>query len=97
MLYEVITQADAILLGAMGLPHVRYEDGTEISPQLDLREHLELYAGVRPIRPLKGLAPRLADRRAAEIDFVLIREQTEGLFFERGKTQMKDDTEARVV
>jgi len=88
-------QADAILLGAMGLPHVRYEDGTEISPQLDLREHLELYAGVRPIRPLKGLAPRLADRRAAEIDFVLIREQTEGLFFERGKTQMKDDTEAR--
>jgi isocitrate/isopropylmalate dehydrogenase len=87
--------ADAILLGAMGLPHVRYKDGTEISPQLDLREHLELYAGVRPIRPLKGLASRLADPRAAEIDLVLVREQTEGLFFERGKTQMKDDTEAR--
>lgn len=35
--------ANAILLGAMGLPHIRYKDGTEISPQLDLREHLELY------------------------------------------------------
>jgi len=87
--------ADAILLGAMGLPHIRYKDGTEISPQLDLREHLELYAGVRPIRPLKGLSPRLADPRAAKIDFVLVREQTEGLFAERGKTQVKDDAEAR--
>ena len=88
-------KADAILLGAMGLPQIRYEDGTEISPQLDLREHLELYAGVRPIRPLKGLSPRLADPRAREIDFVLVREQTEGLFFERGRTQVRDDAEAR--
>lgn len=88
-------KADAILLGAMGLPHIRYDDGTEISPQLDLRERLELYAGVRPIRPLKGLSPRLADPRATAIDFVLVREQTEGLFFERGKTQVHDDTEAR--
>lgn len=87
--------ADAILLGAMGLPHIRYKDGTEISPQLDLREHLELYAGVRPIRPLKGLTPRLADPRAADIDFVLVREQTEGLFAERGKRRVKDDAEAR--
>jgi 3-isopropylmalate dehydrogenase len=87
--------ADAMLLGAMGLPHIRYPDGTEISPQLDIREHLELYAGVRPIRPLPGLAPKLADPRAADIDFVLVREQTEGLFFERGKTQVKDDEEAR--
>lgn len=87
--------ADAILLGAMGLPHIRYKDGTEISPQLDLREHFELYAGVRPIRPLKGLAPRLADPRAGGIDFVLVREQTEALFSERGKTQVKDDAEAR--
>ena len=30
-------RADAILFGAMGLPDVRYPDGTEIAPQLDLR------------------------------------------------------------
>ncbi len=92
---QACENADAILLGAMGLPDIRYPDGTEISPQLDLREHLELYAGVRPIRPLQGLASRLADRRAAEIDLVLVREQTEGLFFERGRTQMRGDSEAR--
>ena len=30
--------ADAILLGAMGLPDVRYPDGTEVQPHLDFRE-----------------------------------------------------------
>jgi len=76
--------ADAILFGAMGWPDIRYPDGREIAPQLDIREHLELYAGVRPIRPLPGLPSPLADPRASEIDLVVIREQTEGLFFTRG-------------
>ena len=39
-------EADAILFGAMGLPDVRGDDGTEIIPQLDLRFHFNLYAGV---------------------------------------------------
>ena len=43
--------ADAILLGAMGLPEVRYPDGREIAPQVDLRELWGLFAGVRPVRP----------------------------------------------
>src|SRR5262245_59944024 len=30
--------ADAVLLGAMGLPDVRYPNGTEIAPQVDIRE-----------------------------------------------------------
>ena len=42
-------QADAILMGAMGWPDVRYPDGTEISPHLKLREEFQLYAGVRPV------------------------------------------------
>jgi 3-isopropylmalate dehydrogenase len=87
-------QADAILLGAMGLPDVRYEDGTEISPQLELREHFELYAGVRPVRAFNGLPTRLSDARAAQIDFVLVREQTEGLFAERERPQIRE-TEVR--
>jgi 3-isopropylmalate dehydrogenase len=76
-------RADAILFGAMGLPDVRYPDGTEIAPQLDLRDRLELYAGVRPIRAIPGTPLPLADPRAREIDFVLVREQTEGWFYGR--------------
>ena len=40
--------ADAIFLGAIGLPAIRHGDGTEISPHLRLRDRYQLYAGVRP-------------------------------------------------
>ena len=43
-------QADAILLAAMGLPAIRKADGTELTPQIDLRDELDLFAGVRPVR-----------------------------------------------
>ena len=76
-------RADAILFGAMGLPDVRYPDGTEIAPQLVLRFELDLYAGVRPVRALPATRLPLADPRAAEIDFVLVREQSEGWFYGR--------------
>ena len=80
-----LTRADAILFGAMGLPDVRYPDSTEIAPQLDIRTELELYAGVRPVRALPGLPLPLRDARAETIDFVILREQTEGLYHSRGK------------
>jgi 3-isopropylmalate dehydrogenase len=83
--------ADAILLGAMGLPDVRYPDGTEIQPHLDLRERFHLYAGVRPVRVLKGAPSPLADPRAAQVDCVLVRESTEGLFASRSLTRREGD------
>jgi 3-isopropylmalate dehydrogenase len=83
--------ADAILLGAMGLPNVRYPDGREIVPQIDIREELDLYAGIRPVRTFPGLPVPLADPRAQNLDFVLIRESTEGLFAERGRPQESND------
>jgi 3-isopropylmalate dehydrogenase len=83
-------RADAILFGAMGLPDVRYPDGTEIAPQLDIRIHLQLYAGVRPIRALPGLPAVLRDVRARAIDLVILREQTEGLYWSRGRGVMQD-------
>ena len=81
--------ADAILFGAMGLPHVRNAEGTEIIPQLDLRFTLDRYAGVRPIRTFAGLPGPLADPRAAQIDLVLVRENTEGLFHARGRGRIE--------
>jgi 3-isopropylmalate dehydrogenase len=82
---DACRRADAILFGAMGLPHVRGADGTEIIPQLDIRFALDLYAGVRPIRTWPGLPVPLSDPRAAHIDLVLVRESTEGLFHARGR------------
>jgi len=73
--------ADAIFLGAIGLPDIRNTDGTEISPHLRWRENLGLYAGVRPVRAYPNTVRRLSDERAAGIDMVIVRESTEGLFW----------------
>ncbi|MDX1512973.1 MAG: isocitrate/isopropylmalate dehydrogenase family protein [Gammaproteobacteria bacterium] len=89
---EAAKKADAILFGAMGLPDVRTEDGTEIQPQLDLRVMLDLYAGVRPIRAMPGGPTPLADPRARGIDLVIVREQTEGLFSDVGRARVENDT-----
>ena len=86
--------ADAILLGAMGWPGIRYPDGTEIAPQLDLRFRLGLYAGVRPIRAIPGVPLALAHPRAKDIDLVILRESTEGLFHARGRGVLIEDREA---
>src|ERR1700678_2202563 len=78
-------EADAILLGACGLPSVRYPDNTEIMPQVELRFHFDLYAGVRPARLIPGVPSPIVGADQRGIDLVVIRESTEGLFASMGK------------
>lgn len=84
-------EADAILLGACGLPHVRYPDNTEITPQIELRFLFDLYAGVRPARLIPGVPSPIVGAAEHGIDLVLIRESTEGLFASMGKGVVTDD------
>ena len=72
--------ADAVLLGAMGHPDIRKPDGTELTPQVTLRVELDLYAGVRPCKLYPGVRSPLAGVKPGDIDLVILREQTEGLF-----------------
>jgi len=92
--FQACRQADAVLLGAMGLPNVRWPDGREMTPQLDLREKLDLYCGLRPIRLYHENDTPLKKYRAGEIDFVIVRENTEGLFSSRLAEQSPDEREA---
>ena len=90
--------ADAIFLGAIGLPSIRHDDGTEISPHLRLRDRFGLYAGVRPVKAYPNAPQRLADPRAANIDMIILRESTEGLFYSaaaHGRAQIMGDDEVR--
>lgn len=87
---ETLAQArdcDAILLGAMGLPHVRWPGGTEMTPQLDIREQLDLYQGIRPVRLYQEELSPLRAQRAGGLDLVIFRENTEGLFWDRRRTR----------
>ena len=74
---------DAILVGAFGDPRVASNiHAKEIL--LGMRFQMDLYANVRPVRlldaslcPLKGVEP-------ADVDFVVIRENTEGMYTDAG-------------
>lgn len=81
--FQALNDCDAILLGAMGLPDVRWPDGTEMAPQLDIRERMDLFAGLRPIRLYQPRHSPLKGYEAGDIDFLLLRENTEGLFWSR--------------
>jgi len=91
---KLCEEADAILLGACGLPSVRYPDNTEIMPQVELRFIFDLYAGVRPARLVPGVPSPIVGAQEHGIDFVLVRESTEGLFASMGKG-VTTETEAR--
>ena len=91
---KLCQEADAILLGACGLPSIRYPDGTEIAPQVELRFILDLYAGLRPARLLPGVPSPIVGAAAHGIDLVVVRESTEGLFASMGKGTVTHD-EAR--
>ncbi|HYE75338.1 MAG TPA: isocitrate/isopropylmalate dehydrogenase family protein [Blastocatellia bacterium] len=92
--FEQIKENDAILLGAMGLPDVRWPNGVEMTPQIDLREWLDLYCGLRPIKLYHKHHSPLKNYEAGEIDFVIVRESTEGLFAARKKTGNQTPAEA---
>jgi len=65
-----------------------------MAPQLDLREHFELYAGIRPIFLFHPDDSPLKTEKAGAIDLVIVRESTEGLFSARKGTSSPANSEA---
>jgi 3-isopropylmalate dehydrogenase len=54
-----------------------------VAPQIDLREQLDLYCGLRPLRLYHPADTPLKKLQAGEIDLLIVRENTEGLFSSR--------------
>ena len=82
---SILADCDSILLGAVGFPgvpdHVSLRDLL-----LPIRTGFDLYVNMRPIKLLPGLNSPLKDNR---IDFVVVRENSEGEYC--GKGSMTDD------
>ena len=76
---DELRQADAIYLGAIGHPEVKpgiLEQGL----LLKLRRELDQYINLRPVVLFPGVQTPLKDKGPADIDFVVVRENTEGLY-----------------
>jgi tartrate dehydrogenase/decarboxylase/D-malate dehydrogenase len=80
---ERLRPFDAILLGAVGLPKV--PDPVSLWGLLiPIRRSFDQYVNMRPVRLLPGIKSPLAGRTAKDIDFVIIRENTEGEYSQIG-------------
>lgn len=90
---RIRSEFDATLKGPVGLPTVRHPDGTEAGVLGGiLRAQLDAFANIRPVRSIAGVSSPLAGDQL--IDYVIVRENTEGLYASRGKG-VGDDTQWR--
>jgi len=76
---EELKQMDAIYLGAIGHPQVK-PGILERGILLRLRFELDLYINLRPVKLYPGVETPLKDKGPEDIDFVVVRENTEGLY-----------------
>lgn len=76
---EELKTFDAIFLGAIGHPDVK-PGILEKGLLLKLRFDLDLYVNLRPVKLFPGVSTPLKDKEPADIDFVVVRENTEGLY-----------------
>ena len=74
-----LRQLDAIYLGAIGHPEVK-PGILEKEILLNLRFSLDLYINLRPVKLYPGVDTPLKDKGPEHIDFVVVRENTEGLY-----------------
>ena len=80
---EQLRPFDAILLGAVGAPQL--PDHVSLWGLLiPIRRSFDQYVNMRPVRLLPGIRSPLAGRTEKDIDFVIIRENTEGEYSQVG-------------
>ncbi|MEA3329095.1 MAG: 3-isopropylmalate dehydrogenase [Candidatus Omnitrophota bacterium] len=85
---EEFKQMDAIYLGAVGHPDVKpgiLEQGLLLKIRFSLQEYINL----RPVKLYPGVWTPLKDKQPEDIDFVVVRENTEGLYVGKGSFQNK--------
>src|SRR5580700_9603549 len=88
---EAALSSDAILFGAIGHPKYDNDPAAKVRPEqglLKLRKSLQLFANIRPVSAypaLYHLSP-LKTKNTEEVDFVIYRELTGGIYFGKKET-----------
>jgi 3-isopropylmalate dehydrogenase len=80
---DVLKQMDVIFLGAIGHPDVKpgiLEQGI----LLKIRFQLDQYINLRPVKLYPGVETPLKDKKPEDIDFIVVRENTEGAYVGAG-------------
>ncbi|MCH6471980.1 tartrate dehydrogenase [Sinomonas terrae] len=76
--FEDLSTYDAIFFGAVGWPETVPDHVSLWGSLLQFRRHFDQYINLRPVKLLAGMKSPLADRAPGDVDFYVVRENTEG-------------------
>ncbi|KAF2971745.1 hypothetical protein GQX73_g1858 [Xylaria multiplex] len=93
---EKLSKFDALYFGAVGIPDRVPDEVTLWGSLLKFRREFDQYINLRPCRLLKGVASPLANRKPGDIDFWVVRENTEGEYSSIGG-KIFEGTEREIV
>src|ERR1700682_4492388 len=93
---QQLAGVDAILFGAVGWPQAVPDHVSLWGSLIKLRREFDQYINLRPARLFDGVPCPLAGRRAGDIDFMIVRENTEGEYSSVGGT-MFEGTDREMV
>ncbi|OTG81053.1 tartrate dehydrogenase [Acinetobacter sp. ANC 4648] len=76
--FETLQQYDAIFFGAVGWPDKVPDHISLWGSLLQFRRRFDQYVNLRPVRLMPGVKSPLADKKPGDIDFFVVRENSEG-------------------
>ena len=94
--FETLSPYDAIFYGAVGWPATVPDHVSLWGSLIQFRRRFDQYVNLRPCRLMPGIPSPLANRRPGDIDFVVVRENTEGEYSSVGG-RMFEGTEREIV
>ncbi|OTA04338.1 Isocitrate/isopropylmalate dehydrogenase [Trichoderma parareesei] len=93
---ETLLQFDAIYFGAVGMPDLVPDDVSLWGSLIKFRREFDQYINLRPCRLMPGVPCPLANRKPGDIDFWIVRENTEGEYSSIGG-KMFEGTDREIV
>lgn len=94
--FDTLVKYDAIYFGAVGWPQKMPDHVSLWGSLLQFRRSFDQYVNLRPVRLMPGIKSPLADRKPGDIDFYVVRENTEGEYSSIGG-RMFPNTEREIV
>jgi tartrate dehydrogenase/decarboxylase/D-malate dehydrogenase len=94
--FDELSRFDAIFFGAVGWPDVVPDHISLWGSLLQFRRHFDQYVNLRPVKLMPGVRSPLAGRQPGDVDFYVVRENTEGEYSSVGG-KMFEGTDREIV